>query len=325
MSGRTPASVSPRQARRSRDACPWARSTARLQPERWKIVPARCASTNRSRSESRSFAAARTSIARLPAVGLVTAFPDPLDAVLAQVARLGVDDDLPHQAEADDLHAEDEHEPPDHEQRTVVDAAVVQPVLDADVGAHGRAEEREQTAERAEEAQRLQRELREKEIPDDVEQPRRVDADPKEPRPAPFADVADLELRHAEALAEGDRRQEPVHVAVEVHLVEHFPTERAERAVQIAHLDVDDAPRDPVEERRLEPVQPRIDARMTPGRDEVGSLVDLGVHRPDRGGIDLPGLRARSEDLTARLLVAGGEAHRLAEGLLQPEHLDAAR
>src|SRR5690606_22684349 len=184
-----------------------------------------------------------------------------LDLVVAQLARLREDDDLADQPEADQLHTEGRENHPDDEDRLLRQPRLAAEFTHQRVDAERDSEQDRQHSEDAEEPERLLGEPRQEADREDVEDAPHVDADAVEAVAAALLAVTDLDLDDVEALPLRQHRQEAVHLPVDVDVLEDLVAHAADARVEVVEPDAHRDAQHPVEEARLQAVQPRIDAR----------------------------------------------------------------
>ena len=134
-------------------------------------------------------------------------------------------------------------------------------------------------------------------------------------RPCTPRAMVDDVLDDRDAELARDRRQEPVHLAVQLHRLHDLGAEHLQRAAVVVQLDAR-RPRDqPVRDhRRQPPVDERVLAVLPPARDDVGRrLLEPIDHGADVARIVLQVAVHRDDVAPARVREAGGEGGGLAE------------
>ena len=142
--------------------------------------------------------------------------------------------------------------------------------------------------------------------PEDLQRPRRVAEQELDRhagrgrrgsvRDSPYLDVpararamVDHHLGDAHALLAGDRRQEPVHLAVEAQRLDDLRAEHLERAAVVVQRDARGHGDQPVgEHRRHAAGEERVLAVLAPAADDVEAARRSSSHHPrDVGGVVL--------------------------------------
>src|SRR5450759_3005806 len=231
-----------------------------------------------------------------------------------QLLSLGlIGDELANQAQREQLHADDDEQRAQQQQRALPDGAAEDELVDAEIQLDKHADEDQQGADAPEEMLRAVLVATEKEHREKVEIAAKVALPAVLGLAGRARPVTDRLLGDAKARLRGHDGDVAVLLAVDMDRVHHVAAVGLEAAVEVVQGDPRGAPHRPVEEARGDGLVERVLAALLPARDQVVPLVQARDETGDLGGVVLAVAVERDHVVAAHGLEAVRKRGRLAE------------